>query len=126
MALPLKERMSFAVKKGTFVIMTLRKRLELQFLPKALRNVRMACSRAAGEYDVQPYRGKRHTVSRARKVGGKLARSLCHLVAVAAGGVELREISGDHLSLLKEPQVRFLAEELGDRSPMPSGKIHLR
>jgi thioesterase domain-containing protein len=33
---------------------------------------------------------------------------------VAAGGVDLREISGDHLSLLKEPQVRFLAEELSN------------
>ena len=33
---------------------------------------------------------------------------------VAAGGVDLREISGDHLSLLKEPQVRLLAEELSD------------
>jgi thioesterase domain-containing protein len=33
---------------------------------------------------------------------------------VAAGGVDLREISGDHLSLLKEPQVRFLGQALGD------------
>jgi hypothetical protein len=28
--------------------------------------------------------------------------------------VDLREISGDHLSLLKEPQVRLFAAELGD------------
>ncbi len=33
---------------------------------------------------------------------------------MAAEGVELREISGDHLSLLKEPQVRLLAQELAD------------
>lgn len=114
MALPLKERVSFAVKKGTFVIMTLRKRLELQFLPKALRNVRMACSRAAGEYDVQPYRGK-VTLFRVReKSAGSLHDPYAIWWRIAAGGVELREISGDHLSLLKEPQVRFLAEELGD------------
>lgn len=114
MTLPLKERLSFVVKKGSFVIMTLRKRLELQFLPKALRNVRMACSKAAGEYDVQPYRGK-VTLFRVReKSAGSLHDPYAIWWRVAAGGVELREISGDHLSLLKEPQVRFLAEELGD------------
>jgi thioesterase domain-containing protein len=114
LTLPLKERVRFILKKGSFVLMTLRKRIELQFLPRALRNVRQACAKAAGDYDVQPYPG-RVTLFRVRE---KSADTLNDPYAIwwrmAAGGVELREISGDHLSLLKEPQVRFLAEELAD------------
>jgi aspartate racemase len=56
--LPLKEALLFLVKKGSFVMMTLRKRLELQMLPRALRNVRQACAAAAAGYDVQPYDGQ--------------------------------------------------------------------
>ena len=114
LTLPLKERIKFILKKGSFVVMTLRKRIELQFLPRALRNVRQACSRAAGDYEVQPYPG-RVTLFRVRE---KSADSLNDPYGIwwrmAEGGVELREINGDHLSLLKEPQVRFLAEELTD------------
>lgn len=113
-SLPLKEQASFVWKKGTFVLMTLQKRLELRMLPRALRNVRQACSKAAGDYDVQPYRG-RVTLFRVReKSVGSLNDPYAIWWRVAAGGVDLREISGDHLSLLKEPQVRFLAEELSN------------
>jgi thioesterase domain-containing protein len=114
MALPLKQRMGFIFKKGSFVVMTLRKRLELQFLPRALRNVRQACSKAAGEYDVQPYRGKLTLFRVREKSAGSLHDPYAIWWRLAGEGVELREISGDHLSLLKEPQVRFLAEELAD------------
>jgi aspartate racemase len=112
--LPLKEQISFVAKKGSFVLMTLRKRLELQFLPRALRNVRQACAKAAADYDVQPYPGK-VTLFRVReKSVGSLNDPYAIWWRVAAEGVDLREISGDHLSLLKEPQVRLLAEQLGD------------
>jgi amino acid adenylation domain-containing protein len=112
MSLPLTERLGFLFKKGTFVLMTLRKRIEMRFLPRALRNVRRACSKAATEYDVKPYSG-RVTLFRVReKSAGSLNDPYAIWWRMAGRGVELREISGDHLSLLKEPQVRFLAEEL--------------
>jgi thioesterase domain-containing protein len=96
------------------VLMTLRKRLELQFLPRALRNVKQACAKAAANYDVQPYRGK-VTLFRVReKSVGSLNDPYAIWWRVADQGVDLREISGDHLSLLKEPQVRLLAEQLSD------------
>ena len=118
--LPLKEAISFVVKKGSFVLMTLRKRLELQMLPRALRNVRQACAAAAAGYDVQPYDGQ-VTLFRVReKSAGSLDDPYAIWWRVAAGGVDLREISGDHLSLLKEPQVRLLAEELNDALHHPS------
>jgi thioesterase domain-containing protein len=110
--LSLKGAVSFIVKKGTFVLMTLRKRLELQMLPKPLRNVRQACAKAAGDYDVRPYDGRVTLFRVKEKSIGSLNDPYAIWWRVAAGGVDLREISGDHLSLLKEPQVRFLAEQL--------------
>ncbi len=114
LGLPLKERASFILKKGSFVLMTLRKRLELQMLPRALRNVKQACSKAAGDYDVKPYSGRVTLFRVKEKSVGSLHDPYAIWWRVAAGGVDLREISGDHLSLLKEPQVRLFAAELGD------------
>jgi amino acid adenylation domain-containing protein len=118
--LPLKEAATFLVKKGSFVLMTLRKRLELQMLPRPLRNVRQACAAAAAAYDVQPYDGQVTLFRVKEKSAGSLADPYAIWWRVAAGGVDLREISGDHLSLLKEPQVRLLAEELNDALDRPS------
>jgi amino acid adenylation domain-containing protein len=112
--LPLKERISFVFKKGTFVLMTLRKRNELRNLPAQLRAVREACSQAADRYKIQPYQG-RITLFRVReKSVGSLDDPYAIWWKLAAGGVDLHEISGDHLSMLKEPQVRWLAGELRD------------
>jgi aspartate racemase len=118
--LPLKEALTFIVKKGSFVLMTLRKRLELSRLPRPLRNVRQACAQAAAGYDVQPYEGQVTLFRVKEKSAGSLDDPYAIWWRVAAGGVDLREISGDHLSLLKEPQVRLLAEELNDALDHPS------
>jgi thioesterase domain-containing protein len=113
-SLSIREQIDFVWKKGTFVLMTLGKRLELQFLPPALRKVKQACTKAAGTYDIQPYPG-RVTLFRVREKSIDSLKDPYRIWwRVAAGGVDLREISGDHLSLLKEPQVRFLAEQLAD------------
>jgi aspartate racemase len=118
--LPLEDAVSFLVKKGSFVLMTLRKRLELRMLPRALRNVRQACAKAAAGYDVQPYDGQITLFRVKEKSAGSLDDPYAIWWRVAAGGVDLREISGDHLSLLKEPQVRLLAEELNGALDHPS------
>jgi len=118
--LPLKEAVTFLVKKGSFVLMTLRKRLELRMLPRPLRNVRQACAKAAAGYNVQPYDGQVTLFRAKEKSAGSLNDPYAIWWRVAAGGVDLREISGDHLSLLKEPQVRLLAEELNDALDHPS------
>jgi thioesterase domain-containing protein/acyl carrier protein len=114
LGLPLKEQLSFVFKKGSFVLMTLRKRLELRMLPRALRNVRQACEKAAGDYDVEPYPGRVTLFRVKEKSVGSLNDPYAIWWRVAAGGVDLREISGDHLSLLKEPQVRLLGQELSN------------
>jgi len=119
LGLPLKVQATFVLKKGTFVLMTLRKRLELRMLPRALRNVKQACSKAAGDYDVKPYSGRVTLFRVKEKSVGSLNDPYAIWWRVAAGGVDLREISGDHLSLLKEPQVRLLAQQLGDSLEHP-------
>jgi amino acid adenylation domain-containing protein len=120
--IPLRTAASFIVKKGSFVLMTLRKRFELLMLPRALRNVRQACAKAAAGYDVQPYDGQVTLFRVKEKSAGSLDDPYAIWWRVAAGGVDLREISGDHLSLLKEPQVRLLAEELNDALDHPSAR----
>jgi aspartate racemase len=112
--LPLKEQARFIVKKGSFVIMTLRKRIELQLLPPVLRNVRQACATAAEAYEIRPYSGRVTLFRVKEKSLDSLDDPYQIWWRVAAGGVELREISGNHLSLLLEPQVRLLAEQLAD------------
>jgi aspartate racemase len=110
--LPLKERIAFVVKKGTFVLMTLRKRRELRNLPAPLRAVRQTCSQAADRYQVQPYDGQVSLFRVKEKSIGSLDDPYAVWWQMARGGVDLHEISGDHLSMLKEPQVRWLASEL--------------
>ena len=110
--LAFKDAARFLLKKGSFVMMTLGKRLELQMLPKPLRAVRQACAKAAATYEVEPYDGVVTLFRAKEKSAGSLDDPYAIWWRVAAGGVDLREISGDHLSLLKQPQVRFLAEEL--------------
>lgn len=110
--LSLKDAALFLIKKGSFVMSTLGKRLELRMLPKPLRAVRQACAKAAAGYDVQPYDGVVTLFRVKEKSVGSLDDPYAIWWRMAAGGVDLREISGDHLSLLKEPQVRFLGEEL--------------
>jgi aspartate racemase len=122
LGLPLKEQVSFVFKKGSFVMMTLRKRLELRMLPRALRNVRRACEKAAGEYYVEPYSGRVTLFRVKEKSVGSLNDPYAIWWRVAAGGVDLREISGDHLSLLKEPQVRLLGQELVDCLAHPANE----
>lgn len=114
MQLPLAERISFFLNKANDYRKTFRKRLRQRFLPQHLLDIRRACSIAANQYVIEPYSGK-VTLFRVRD---KSLDSLHDPYAVwyelARAGVELREISGDHLSMLKEPQVRLLAQELRD------------
>jgi hypothetical protein len=83
--LPLKKAVSFLVKKGSFVLMTLSKRLELQMLPRALRNVRQACAKAAAGYNVLPYDGQVTLFRVKEKSAGSLDDPYAIWWRVAAG-----------------------------------------
>ena len=67
---------------------------------------------AADRYHIQPYDGRITLFRVKEKSVGSLDDPYAIWWQLAAGGVDLHEISGDHLSMLKEPQVRWLAGEL--------------
>jgi thioesterase domain-containing protein len=83
-----------------------------QPLPKALQDVYMINRQALQEYVPQPYPGRL-----------VLFRALVRSIAadpdpqmgwgkLAQGGLEIQDVPGDHVSLLVEPSVRVLAEQL--------------
>lgn len=83
-------------------------------LPRVLQDVREASYLANREYVPGPYRGK-VTLFRAgvRSAAGAGEPDM-GWGRLALGGVEIREVPGDHVDMLLEPQVRLLAEQLRD------------
>src|SRR5262249_7152018 len=81
-------------------------------LTRTLRDVREANYRAKRKYAPDPYRG-RVTLFRAavRRTADSPARDL-GWERLALGGVEIREVPGDHVNMMLWPQVALLAEQL--------------
>ena len=81
-------------------------------VPRSLKNVFFANTRAAEEYVLQPYEGK-ITLFRATE---KSLRAASNPYAawreLALGGLEFQDIPGDHYGVLVEPQVAVFAERL--------------
>ena len=81
-------------------------------LPRVLQDVREAGYLAGKRYLAKTYRGK-VTLFRAdlRSLGDAAAPDM-GWGRVALGGVEVREVPGDHVNMLLRPQVGLLAEHL--------------
>jgi thioesterase domain-containing protein len=81
-------------------------------LPPHLSSTAFASMRAAGSYKAQSYPG-RVTLFRVAEPWKESGRDP-HLGwdGVAAGGVEVYEVPGDHSTLLEEPHVQILAAQL--------------
>ncbi len=83
-------------------------------LPRALRNVREAGYLASKEYRPKIYPG-RVTLFRAgvRSIAGAADYEM-GWGKLANGGVDVREVPGDHVNMLVEPHVQILAQQLRD------------
>ena len=81
-------------------------------LPPRLSSTALSSMRAARFYKAQSYPGRvtLFRVTEHWKEGGRDPRS--GRDGVAAGGVEVYEVSGDHFTLLEEPHVQILAAQL--------------
>jgi len=89
-----------------------RRRVRALRVPRSLKNVFFANTRAAEQYALKPYDGK-ITLFRATE---KSLRAASNPYAawknLALGGLEFQDISGDHYGVLVEPQVATFAERL--------------
>ena len=91
---------------------SLKRRLGSWQIPSHLKRVRDACSQAAADYVLKPYSG-RVTLFCAREKSLRSSNGMYSGWALlAAGGVEVHDIAGDHGGMLREPQVAALAARL--------------
>jgi thioesterase domain-containing protein len=94
-------------------LLTRRTLLRLGYpLPRALSNVTVINRHASREYVPRVYAG-RVTLFRARE--GRYGEDDPALgwAPLAAGGLDLIEVPGDHVTMLREPNTAVLAEHLG-------------
>ena len=82
------------------------------WLPRALKNVRKACFLAGKVYVPQVHSGRVTLFRASEKSLGGLEDAEAGLSEWAGRGLEIHEIAAGHGSMLVEPQVRALAEEL--------------
>jgi thioesterase domain-containing protein len=67
---------------------------------------------ATRSYIPQPYRGRVLLFKRTQNLTGRFRLPDCGWNRLIQGGPEIIEIPGDHLSLIAEPSVGMIAEEL--------------
>lgn len=104
------------LKLGVQLVRSVRRRARLLWrrftVPRALREVFQANSRAAGQYALKPYPGK-VTLLRASdqslRSGDDVYSAWRDLVQ---GGLDIQEIPGSHNGILLEPEVSILAQRL--------------
>lgn len=85
-----------------------------QALPQALQDVEQACEMAFREYQPRPYSGRVTLFRAAIRSAGEGDDPLFGWGRLAAGGVDVRDVPGSHVTMLNEPHVDQLAEQLGD------------
>jgi aspartate racemase len=83
-----------------------------QFLPARLKRVRKACAEARRNYAPRKYPGSVLLFRAKERPLGTAHDLYLGWDRLAGGGIEVREIPGDHLSIIDEPQVSYLATEL--------------
>jgi len=110
--LPIRLKFFYLFRKARNLKRNIRRRISTLRLPRALKNVHKANWEAARQYLPKPYEG-RVVLFRAKD---KSLRSFDDLVIgwdeLALGGLDIYEVTGDHVSIITEPQVSELARHL--------------
>jgi len=81
-------------------------------LPSALRKVEEYQLLAIKNYEIQPYPGRVTLFPPGTKSIGEYEDREQGWGSLARGGVEIHDVQGDHLSMLREPHVKVVAGEL--------------
>ncbi len=110
--MPVREQLDYIQRKTGAYARNWKRRIDRIFLPPELKNVRQGIHQAGTKYSPLPYSGD-ITLFRASE---KSLRGVNDAYAgwreLATGGLEVVEIPGGHVSMLSEPQVAMLAEQL--------------
>ena len=110
--LPAKEQLDYVKHRTKRIHKGIKRRFEALFLPRPLKEVRRVFATAEEKYKPQVYFGSA-TWFRATEKGLRgVDNPTDDWSKWVTGGVEVHEIVGDHGSILKEPDVRLLAESL--------------
>jgi aspartate racemase len=81
-------------------------------LPRFLKSLRAIAYVASRNYHPRTYPGKVTLFKASQRPVSGTGNFFLGWDRVAGGGMEVHEIPGDHVTLMKEPGVRLLAEEL--------------
>jgi amino acid adenylation domain-containing protein len=112
LGLPRVQQLAYARQKITKYRKGLRRRFDALFLPRALKELRRTLAQVELAYQPKVYPGPLTWFRASEKALRGLDNSEDNWSKWAAGGVEIREIEGDHGSILKEPMVTILARQL--------------
>jgi thioesterase domain-containing protein len=112
LTLPVKEQVDYVLHRAKRIRKGVKRRFEALFLPRPLKEVRKVFAAAEERFKPQVYFGSA-TWFRATEKGLRGADNPTDDWSKwVTGGVEVHDIIGDHGSILKEPDVRLLAESL--------------
>ncbi|HMD49602.1 MAG TPA: thioesterase domain-containing protein, partial [Bryobacteraceae bacterium] len=112
LTLPRKEQFDYVKHRTKRIHKGIKRRFEALFLPRPLKEVRKVFAAAEEKYKPQVYFGSA-TWFRATEKGLRgVDNPTDDWSKWVTGGVEVHDIIGDHGSILKEPDVRLLAESL--------------
>jgi thioesterase domain-containing protein len=110
--LPARERAQYVARRIYKVWRKSGRILYRYFLPAAIKNVQRACHRASRAYDPPVWDGKVTLFRPAEKSLRGVDDETAGWGAWARGGVDIFQVPGGHVTMLRQPNVRVLAEFL--------------
>jgi surfactin family lipopeptide synthetase A len=118
--LPLSEKTAYLGRKAVQYGRTLNRRVTQGLLPEALKRVRRGIQQAGSQYATQPFEGPVVLFRASQKSLRGVHDPYAGWKELALGGLEIYEITGDHVGIVAGPQVGTLAQHLKaclERSP---------
>jgi len=110
--MPAREQFDYIQRKTGQYARNWKRRFDRIFLPQALKNVRRGIHEAGTHYSPTPYSGDITLFRASEKSLRGVNDEFAGWRQLATGNLEVVEIPGGHVSMLSEPQVQTLAEQL--------------
>ncbi len=112
LALPARKKLYHVVRKAREFPVSLKRKFASRSLPDSIKAVQRACYEAALNYVPTSYPGHVTLFHATEKSLSSAEDPRAAWRGIAAGGLETYSVPGDHGSIVDEPQVRWLAQQL--------------